>query len=257
MSDIQSVLDLLQDFSEKNTIQIFIPSLNREVGFKLITGAQQKRIYETGYDNVVFRTKFIIATYDIIVENCLEPDITNEFNVIDRLSILLSYRKALYGSAFESSFGKSDISESIERVKTSGNRVTEQQFEYNGIKVTTQIPKIDNKYKFEKELREQTVLEKKEVKNFIQAFGEMYIGEVCKTIKTLIVADNVIDFKQLNVQEQIAIVEKLPVQIVNLIGSYIKTIIALQTDILTVKAIKEDVETDIMINIDTEFLISG
>jgi len=255
MSNVQTVLDLLKELSVKNSVSIFIPSLNREVKFRPITGAQQKKIYDSGYDNIVFRTKFILATYDIIVENCLEPDITNELNVIDRLSILLAYRKALYGSIIKNASGEIDFTECLEKLNKAANRFSEQEIEYDNIKITAQIPKFIDQYKFEKELREQAVLQRDDTKTFIEAFGEMYFGELCKTVKSISIGDVTIAFNQLSINEQLAVIERLPLVVINSIGEFIKTTVNLQTELLTAKVKSETAEMDIVLDVNAEFLI--
>lgn len=161
MNNIQNVLDTLKDYANKNILQIYIPSLKREVGFRPITGAQQKKLYDAGYDNLVFRTKFIIATYEIITENCLDWDITKEFNVLDRLAILLAYRKTLHGDIIKSEYGDAAVAESIDKLAKIQDLA--KTIEFDKIKIDIEVPKIIEQYKHEKELRYQQTLAKNDV----------------------------------------------------------------------------------------------
>ena len=253
MNNIQNVLDTLKDYANKNILQIYIPSLKREVGFRPITGAQQKKLYDAGYDNLVFRTKFIIATYEIITENCLDWDITKEFNVLDRLAILLAYRKTLHGDIIKSEYGDAAVAESIDKLAKIQDLA--KTIEFDKIKIDIEVPKIIEQYKHEKELRYQQTLAKNDVKNFVEALGDMYIGETCTCIKEIYVEGVLINFKQFTPQEQIAIVETLPVNLINKVGEFIRMLFNLNTEVLTLKAKKEGIETDIVLNINTEFLV--
>lgn len=253
MNNIQNVLDTLKEFANKNSLQVFIPSLGREVGFRPITGSQQKRIYDSGFDNLVFRTKFIVAIYEILAENCLEPDITNNLNVLDKTAILLAYRKALYGPIVKSEQGDVDISQCVNKVNSI--MVPNEIFELDTVKIEVKVPIIFDQYKHEKELRYQQAIEKFDPKSFVEAFGEMYIGEACKCVNEIYIEGIPINFKQFNVTEQISIIETLPVQIISKIGTFVKNLINVQTEILTVNAIKDGVETEIVLDINTEFLV--
>lgn len=253
MNNIQNILDALKEYANKNILQVYIPSLKKEVGFRPITGAQQKKLYDAGYDNLVFRTKFIIATYEIIAENCLEQDITNELNVLDRLAILLVYRKTLHGDVIKSEYGDAVVTESIGKLAKIQDLA--HTIEYDKIKIDIEVPKIIEQYRHEKEIRYQQVLAKKDTKNFVEALGDMYIGETCKCVKEIYVENSPINFKQFTPQEQIAIIETLPVNLINKVGEFIRMLFNLNTEVLTVKAKKEDTETSIVLDINTEFLV--
>src|SRR4051812_27819585 len=100
MNDINNIMSVLDTINKENTLSFYVPSVKRSVSFKGITTGQQKSLLETAVDNPVFQTRFVIATYNLIIENCLEKDIITQLTVIDRAAILVQYRSAVYGSEF-------------------------------------------------------------------------------------------------------------------------------------------------------------
>ena len=88
MSNINTILSALDNLTEKNSFEVYLPSLKRGVMFKPLTAGQQHLLYLCVSDNVVYHSKFIFITYDIIKENCLEQDLIDKLTVIDRIVIL-------------------------------------------------------------------------------------------------------------------------------------------------------------------------
>jgi len=75
MTNLNDIITQINTLSERNSFDIYIPSLKRNVKFKPLTSKQQKSLYSCVTDNIVYSTRFIIVTYNIIKENCYEQDV--------------------------------------------------------------------------------------------------------------------------------------------------------------------------------------
>ena len=121
MSDYNNILSVLDTISKDNTLAFYVPSLKRDVMFKGITTGQQKALLKAAVDNPVFQTRFIMAAYGIIVENCTEKDILPALTSLDSMAILLQYRVNIYGPEYiveqEGKKYTLNLTESINRLK--------------------------------------------------------------------------------------------------------------------------------------------
>lgn len=238
MNDLNQLFEALNEISVKNSVVAYIPSLKREVKFKPITVAQQKALLDCGYDNVIFHTKFIIAVYNIIKENCLEPDITKELTVVDRVSIILSYRQSLFGNYISSEYGKVDITPVFDRVKNLN--LSNSTIEIDNVKIDLCIPNIEEQYIWEKETRsnfsEQTAVAEK----IVQALGDLMIGELCKSIKEVYINNQPVNYVSLSPTQKIEIVSKLPNNISKEIIQHVKKITDSLLELLTITTVNGD-----------------
>jgi hypothetical protein len=106
---------LLQKLKEINgkSIDVYIPSLDKEVPFKPLNIRQQKEIIKASFDKNIPGISFNNILNTIIKENCQEQNI--ELLVTDRPSIAIALRKNIFGTKIKNAV-KSDTlnEESIE-----------------------------------------------------------------------------------------------------------------------------------------------
>lgn len=232
MSNFIEAINALEELSTKNSISIFIPSLNRAVSFKPITVEQQKNLLDCGYDNVIFHTKFIMTVYETIQKNCLEPDITNKLNIIDRLSIILHYRKSLFGDLINTDDGRQiNISDFFNKIIKFS--FAEKTIEWEHIKINLQIPKLLDQYEWEKEIRLNTTSLVGE--KFVKALGELMVEELSKSIKEIYINEKAISYETLKISEKIDLTKKMPSAISNKIIDFVKELTDKQIELLTLR----------------------
>ena len=98
-SDVKSLLTNLQELNDANTIKVNVPSLGKNLEFKLASVSQQKELIRTmfdGIDGVIKRTNIFNK---LITDNCMAEDV--EFLISDRQSILVDIRKNTIGSKYK------------------------------------------------------------------------------------------------------------------------------------------------------------
>lgn len=238
MSDFNNIISVLDSINKGNTISLYVPSLKREVLFKGITTGQQKTLLKSAIDNPVFQTRFIMATHDIIVENCTEKEILSQLTFIDSLAILIQYRVGIYGPEYiveqENKKYKIDLSLCVTNLK---NIIlpSEQSFTEGAIVITVGVPSFADQYLLEKQVREKTMGEQSTV-TINDTIGEAFIGEVSKFIKSIAVTVNGLsqdlEYKSLSFPKKYMVLEKLPTTVVKQILKYLETVATIQHDLL-------------------------
>ena len=218
---------------------------NRLVSFKPITVEQQRNLLDCGYDNIIFHTKFITTIYDIIQKNCLELDITNKFNIVDKLSIILHYRKSIFGDFISTKDGRlvniTSFFTNITQFK-----FTEKTIAQDNIKIDLQIPKLIDQYNWEKEIRNDTTSLVGE--KFVRALGELMVEELSKSIKEIYIDDTPVNYEALKILEKIDLTKKLPSTVSNKIVDYVKDLTDAQINLLTFQ-LEENSEEGIVIDV--------
>lgn len=239
MSKINAFLDTLNSVAEKNAFEVFIPSLKRNVKFKPVTAKQQKSFYSCVRDDALFETQFIKTTYSIIKENCLEQDITDSFNIIDRVSILLNLRKNILGTAVavvkDEVLYNLDFTECLERLQSivvpSGKVVSSQN-----VQVEFEVPTIAEQYKAEIELRGNSSTN---ALTYNEAIVELVTSEICKIIKNVSITKDEqllkLDYKNLTFEERVVLTNNLPAEIFIELQKYIKEINTVYDSLLLIK----------------------
>ena len=257
MANITDTIALFNTLTEKNAFGVYVPLLKREVLFKPLTTKQQKSFYACLTDNVVYGTKFVIATFNIITENCLEPEIINQLTVIDRLAILLQLRKNTLGTDItllkNDNFFKTNIEPCLDNLKNidvPSNKITILK----NIKIELQTPLIVDQHGVEKEIREARLELPTELNSVVE---EAILGEVCKLIKNVWVldGDNTTDlqYNSFTYEEKIALIEKMPAEVLTEAQTYLALVNDISSKILTVSIDTEK----IVFNITVDFFLDS
>jgi len=249
MSNFNDIVSILDTLNQESALSFYIPSLKREVKFKSISTGQQKTLLKASVDNPVFQTRFIIAVYNIIVENCLEKDIINNLNILDVLSILLHYRVNLYGNEFKVKVDGKDfatnLQDCIDKIKSAELPVP-AMYEDGPIVIQVGLPTLQEQYQLEKQIREKSLSDKDLINlnniNIGDTIGDAFIGEISKYIKdiTIIKENNPhsLNYKDLPFIKKFAVLEKIPTATVKQLLTYIVKITALQKEITTINGVE-------------------
>ena len=227
---------------------MYIPSLKRDVKFKPITTKQQQSFYTCLVDNIIYNTRFIITTYNVIKESCTEPDIIDSLTIIDRLVILLALRKNTLGSNII--VHKDDVDwavsfdSSLEYAKTLQIPESKTCITKN-IQVDIHVPLIVDQYGMEKELREKEPVDKNV--DYNNAVEQAILNEACKLIKEIYVIEGSdpisLNYNALTYTDRLTLIENLPAEILLELQNYAKTINIITSDLLTIDTDNNDTVT--------------
>ena len=235
MSDFNNILSVLDTISKENTLSFYVPSLKRDVLFRGITTGQQKALLKAAIDNPVFQTRFIMAAYAIIIENCVEKEIITNLTALDSMSILLQYRVNIYGPDYAVTQDDKkytlNLSESITRLKEIEVPAAET-FTEGQITITVGMPLFT-----EKTLNDQATV------TINETIGEAFIGETSKFIKRIEVNVNGqtqdLNYQDLPFPKKYAVLEKLPTKSVKQILKYLEVVSEIQRKVTRIPGVDE------------------
>jgi hypothetical protein len=209
-----NTINILREIALKNAFAIYIPSLGRDVKFIPLNIAQQRQIYESASDNLAFQTKFVITTYEIIKNNCLESEVVNQLNVVDRASVLIALRKNLFNTNIAATEnGNIDLNLVQEKIKNTNCNLFKDSIQVGDLLFKIQVPNIFNWYVIEKELRSGPEVPK----TFVKIFSEIYATELLKLIKEIYYKTEngeytPVLFEEKTTQEKIQAINSLPAE---------------------------------------------
>ena len=107
---VNDILSTIQNLNTTTGFDIYLPSLQKSVKFKLLTTKQLKRLLETVVDSPVYNTQFTVAVNSLIKENCLDPSInTDDLNIYDKAHFLLKTRIESVSTDYNVKFTQEEI----------------------------------------------------------------------------------------------------------------------------------------------------
>jgi hypothetical protein len=265
-NNYNTILNVLDTINKEVNVSVYVPSLKREVKFKNTNTGQQKTLLKAAVDNPVFQTRFTIALYNLIAENCTEPDIVKHLTTIDSAAIAIQLRIATTGAQhIITQNGKKytvDLAPVVEKFKTfeplAPGVINEPPFTVN-----VEMPLLVEQYNLEKQLREKTLNDQQIISaQLTDTIGDAFVGEVSKFVREIVVFHNntetILDYKALPYSKRHAVLEKLPSTLVKSVLKYMEQYVNKQKDILTISGINTEtgeVANDLVLLVDAALFV--
>jgi len=226
MSNVNVALQQLEAYNKKSGIDVFVPSLRKEIKFKNITLVQQKNLLKTSMEESLTKLSFIVGMNDILKANNLDAtvDIDSLF-VFDRIAMTVALRaKCLENRYVSSNNVNVDLNVVIENYKNILlPDLNDKVIEHENFSVVASLPRIGNDKKIsEYSIKKISVSSESDLKTVL---SELFVYELAKFIKTLTLKDTntTVDFTQITAEECIKLAEQLPAQLVTKLLEYIKS----------------------------------
>lgn len=233
MSSTTSLLEKLNKLNDENVINIFVPSLNKEVNFKSLNIKQQKDLIKTAMDGAAAGATLNQQLNDIIISNSTEKI---DFKIYDRYAIIIALRSATIGDTFNINNNEVSLSKILKQnIKEFKQKkiVNNSDIEYSSIKVILELPTLEKDTKInEKFVKFAKMRENSE--NYSEAIGNLYIYEIVKFIKSIQIDGDseTYDFDNIGIKDCFTIVESLPVSLNTKIIEYIESIRSIENSFL-------------------------
>jgi hypothetical protein len=275
--NINDLINIINKANDTFAYSIYVPSLEREVMFREINTAQQKKLVKSVIDSPVFNTEFIFTLREIIKENCVDSDVNvDELTIYDKLMISLHMRIYSIGNelTITSKCPECDkvhnrlikLNDLLDSVKEKLNVSTYKEIEDESkvFKVYCQIPKIKTEYDLEKEFRKNTKIEVKDENELRETLGNIFISELVKFISKIEVVNKEenkiieLDLLTMNFSDRIKLIERLNTKLLKGIVEYISSIKKEFDKILLLKIncdCDKKVEIEKRFSIDSNFFI--
>jgi len=237
-----STSDFINKLSElKKEFKVFLPSIKKEVTAKQINLKQQKDIISTAVNGVLGALQFSKAVNELIIENV---DSDNMFT-FDRIPALLALRVESLGDKIKLENGDIvSLKDSLERAKDIPSFNLVKEVKIDSIKVKLRIPSLQEENIILKRCIQE--IDKLKSENLSEAMGLIYIFELIKTIKSVEVEEEVVDFNELKVVDRVKIVEQLPLELYDDITSFLSPIVKFEENILTVNESIIPIDTSLL-----------
>mgnify|MGYP003108684458 CR=1 FL=1 len=228
-------MSIVDDFKNiKNYIDIYIPSNHSKKSFRPLTLKQQKQILDNIQASAIAIIDFFNNASNIIKENTED---SRSILVTDRPNILLSLRQNIsnnYNGIFlDKVINANEKLESIEYKK---------EFETKEFIFNVSVPTLD---------RDITVNDYllKKFKDEKQLIGKLYVNEVVKFIKQIVIkdTDKVVVFKDISVKEAFEIVESLESNNLKDIYDYISEVRDFEKSMVTIDDQQVDIGPELFV----------
>jgi thiol-disulfide isomerase/thioredoxin len=239
--NINDLIKIINKANDNFSYEIYIPSLEKNVLFREINTAQQKKLVKSIIDSPVFNTEFIFALKSIIEENCADNTVNvNELTIYDKLLIAINMRIYSISDDLIINLNCPDcdkeypmnikLSELLNNVKEQINiELTKTiQDETKTFTVFCEIPTIATEYNLENEFRRNTKIEVKDEQELRETIGNVFIGELVKYISKIDIKDGdksiELNLNTMKFKDRIKLIETLNVKLLKQIVDYISSI---------------------------------
>ncbi len=215
MSNVKSFIDELKQLSNSDHFSVFVPSLNKEIKFRAFSVKQHKDLMKSALDGVEGSLKMYNIFNDIISSNSLEPV---KFSVYDRTKILVDLRKQCISEFVTISDAEYNLNDLPEFNFTFDRS---QKFKYKKISADVSLPSLE----VDSNITEKSVVEfskfSSEDKKIGNSLSILLVYELMKYINTITMDDVTLDFSEINTVDKKAIIDNLPLKLINDILDYI------------------------------------
>jgi hypothetical protein len=239
-------LKALDNASSAFKVEVWVPSIQKNLTFKEIDAKQQKNLLNAAIDTSVYTSDFIKVFYQILKENLLDENnsIIDTLTVDDKTSIAIALRCQIseefnvkFNDEVTEKINLTEILNKFKNYQTPQSEVLDS--ESNNVKLAVEIanPTIKTELNFNENFskeykKEEEIKNNKELRNLI---SEAFICEISKYIKNIKVNNVDFSFGSLSFNQKIKIIEKLPSGILQKILEKISEWKLSVSDILTVK----------------------
>jgi hypothetical protein len=238
-TELQQALQTIQRINNTFAYEIWVPSLSRNVMFKEINTAQQKRLLKSIIDSEVHNTEFISTIYNIIKENCDDTEVDiDSLSIIDKLFICLKMRSVSISNEIDLEFVSKHDEDvqfkakiDLEKIIKTGIKKIKHESEViikdHGFDITCRVPSILTEFTLENELRKNNQdLEIDNVEELRESIGDKFIGEVSKYIAKIQPSDSedVIDITTFSFKDRIELIESLPSKCLSSVIEYMNQV---------------------------------
>jgi hypothetical protein len=227
MSNVSDVLKQLDNLSVEGGIQVFVPSLQKNILFKPLNLRQQKDLLRTTIDESLIKLAFNNLLADLIKENALEPIDINNLFPFDRTVIAIALRAKGLDSDYtinNQTVSLTDKLEEIKAISLSSAKLTTAITE-GPVTIDVAVPRLSvdreiNSYA----LTKTKSLQENDIKTII---SDLVVYEFTKFIQSIVIKtaekQETTHLNTLKPVDRVSIVEKLPSTVTNKIFDFVKS----------------------------------
>lgn len=228
MSDISGFINKLNTIKNTEVVEVWVPSLNRNCEFTLLTIKQQKDLLKSSVDGTTGIIDFAKKLNEIILENIVDKNLV--LSAFDKNSILIGLRIHSLGNLITIEDKQYDLNELLQQ-RTVQSKKFHTVIDHNGIQIQVNVPTL----KKEVETYDQCIIDVKRLKesNINDSISILYVYEFIKYIESITYEGEVINFRSLSTSDKKLVVDHLPIFITQKIVKHIAQIRKLEDQYIT------------------------
>ena len=210
MNDFNDIMAELKKVNNK--IQIYIPSQNRDVEFNPITLSQQKHIIDKVMTSNFGIIDLFNGLYNVIKTSTTFN--TDNLNTIDRINIILAFRKHIAPV-----YQDVPLDKLLEKNRTISLPPLTKTFTTDKFTFELHAPNLTVDYKYNNFIMTTYKDEK-------QIVGKMLVNEICKFIKQITIneSNQVMELESLAIKNKFTVIESLNMNALPEVMDYINVI---------------------------------
>lgn len=228
MTDNKEFYELLNSLAEQQSFEATL-SDNSVAVFKQLKTSQLKELIKTVVDSPLTQAIFSSTVNKILIANLISTS-KSQLNVVDRLMFVLSARKDTLSPKLTVEKEKEtvhvDINHLLEKLKDSLK--TEQKLfkdsvsKEGDVEIAFGIPTLESENKLVDEIYSKMSLDVNNTDELRKILGEAFINEIAKSIKSIKIKDETLNFDTVTFRSRVKTVESLPANLIKNVIDYIE-----------------------------------
>ena len=229
MNDFNQILKSVQNITDSQRTELFVPSTNALVVFKPLTAKQQKDLIKTAADNKLSMISFFDAINNILLTN---SSTKCDYLVSDRNYIITQLRAATISPVYVYKEKTYDLLQLAKNRISLPDELKQQTIETTELTVSCKIPTLQLDTVYNTALLKSADNDKKSS----DLLGELFIYEVLKYVQKVhsLALGIDITMSDLTVKQQFQLLESLPASLYNKIVDYINKVKEFEATLLKV-----------------------
>jgi len=219
-----------------NKFDVYCPYSKKTVKANPLTFKQQKDLISTLTDGTLG-----VIQFQKIIDNILLENTGEELSVLDRVAAIVKIRCESFGKEVTIDGVKVDITSVLDNIAN----ITFPKFspiKHAQFTVNLYVPTLKEEIKIINSILDDL---KKDSKDLGKSIVNVYTHEIVKFVDSILVGEDLLDFKTLSIKERINIVERLPLSTNKEIIKEIENVKKIETELLTVDVNGEEKSFDI------------
>lgn len=219
MSEVNDILKLIEETKTNSKYTVYSPTAEKELDLYPLNAENQKELVKALVDSPFYSTVFNVKFFEILQEVYRDEFPISDLTILDKPLLAIKIRSENLNDEYTSTFKKDSGEETFTKTISLSSHLEsldvvspkDTTIEADEYKVDLTLPKMIHDYQFEKYLT--SVLKQLENENIKELIGQIYLTNILKYIKTLVIKDKVINFQSIPIEGRIEIGKTLPAKI--------------------------------------------
>lgn len=232
----KNFLKTLEELND-NKFDVYCPYSEKKVKANPLTFKQQKDLISTLTDGTLG-----VIQFQKILNNILSENTGEDLYILDKVAAIIKIRCESIGNEITIDGVKVDITPVLEKIDKVKFPIKISPIKHEQFTVNLYVPTLKDENKIINSIIDDL---KKDSKDLGKSIVNVYTHEIVKFVESILIGEDLLDFKSLSVKERINIVEKLPLSTNKAIIKEIENVKKVESELLSVEVNGEEKSFDI------------